>query len=66
MAPVTGPSYYVGYRLVKEEASGLHLPPPQKSQETAEGNHLQVAATLQQPGSQRDLIHNAFTFFFQS
>lgn len=22
---------YVGYRLVKEETSGLHLPPPQKS-----------------------------------
>lgn len=62
VAPVTGLGYYVGYRVVKEETPGLHLPPPEKSQETAEGNLLQVAATLRPPASQQRSHPQCFYF----
>lgn len=54
MASLTGPGSYVGYRPVKEELSGLHLPLPQKGQEIAELNLLQVVATLQPSASQQN------------
>lgn len=55
---------HTGYRLVKEEMSGLPLPPPPKSQGTVEGNLLQAATTLQAPASQQRPHPRCFYFLF--
>ena len=54
-----------GCRPVKEEMSGLHLPPPQKSQDKAEGNLLEAAPTLQPPPASQPRSHpQCFYFLF--